>query len=42
MLGKSWSRVRACQGRADVLELVIEDAFDFFFGDYFFINLASV
>jgi AcrR family transcriptional regulator len=40
MLGKSWSRVERAKGGADVLELVIEDAFDFFFGDYFFINLA--
>jgi AcrR family transcriptional regulator len=40
MLAKSWSRVERAKGGADVLELVIEDAFDFFFGDYFFTNLA--
>jgi AcrR family transcriptional regulator len=40
MLGKSWSRVERAKSGGDVLELVIEDAFDFFFGDYFFINLA--
>jgi AcrR family transcriptional regulator len=40
MHGKSRSRVERAKGGADVLELVIEDAFDFFFGDYFFINLA--
>jgi AcrR family transcriptional regulator len=40
MLEKSWSRVERAKGSADVLELVIEDAFDFFFGDYFFTNLA--
>jgi AcrR family transcriptional regulator len=40
MLDKSWSRVERAKGGADVLELVIEDAFDFFFGYYFFINLA--
>jgi AcrR family transcriptional regulator len=40
MIGKSWSRVERAKGGGDVLELLIEDAFDFFFGDYFFINLA--
>ena len=40
MLRKSLSRVEHAKGGADVLELVIEDAFDFFFGDYFFINMA--
>lgn len=40
MLGRAWSRVERARGEADVLELLIEDAFDFFLGNYFFINLA--
>lgn len=40
MLEHSLARTRKARGGGDPLELLIEDAFDFFFGDYFFITLA--
>lgn len=40
MLAASRQRAREAREGGDVLSHVIDDAFDFFFGDYFFITLA--
>lgn len=40
MLEHALERTRRARASGDPLELLIEDAFDFFFGDYFFITLA--
>ncbi|HMN79344.1 MAG TPA: TetR/AcrR family transcriptional regulator [Burkholderiaceae bacterium] len=40
MLEHALERTRRARASADPLALLIEDAFDFFFGDYFFITLA--